>query len=36
MKPINWNPDKNKKLIAERNISFEEIIFDKALVLNSF
>jgi len=27
MKPINWNPDKNRKLIEERGISFEEIIF---------
>ncbi|WP_069471235.1 BrnT family toxin [Candidatus Marithrix sp. Canyon 246] len=27
MKPINWNPDKNKKLIAERNISFEDVVF---------
>ena len=27
MKTINWNPEKNRKLIAERNISFEEVIF---------
>ena len=27
MKPINWNPDKNRKLIEERNISFENIVF---------
>ncbi len=27
MKPINWNPDKNRKLIEERGISFEDIIF---------
>jgi len=27
MKPINWNPDKNRKLIEERGISFEEIVF---------
>ena len=27
MKPITWNPDKNRKLIVERNISFENIIF---------
>jgi len=27
MKPINWNPDKNRKLIDERGISFEDIIF---------
>lgn len=27
MKPINWNPDKNRKLIEERGISFEDIVF---------
>lgn len=27
MKPINWNPEKNKKLIAERSISFEDVVF---------
>jgi len=27
MKPINWNPDKNRKLIEERDISFENIVF---------
>lgn len=27
MKPINWNPDKNRKLIEERGISFENIVF---------
>lgn len=27
MKPINWNPDKNRKLIEERDISFEDIVF---------
>ncbi|MFK5950614.1 MAG: hypothetical protein QM500_17820 [Methylococcales bacterium] len=27
MKPINWNPDKNRKLIKERNISFENVIY---------
>lgn len=27
MKPINWNADKNRKLIEQRNISFEDIIF---------
>ncbi len=27
MKPFNWNADKNRKLIEERHISFEEIIF---------
>lgn len=27
MKPINWNLEKNRKLIEERNISFENIVF---------
>lgn len=27
MKPINWNADKNRQLIEERGISFEEIVF---------
>ncbi len=27
MKPINWNPEKNRKLIEERNISFESVVF---------
>lgn len=27
MKTINWNPEKNRKLITERKISFEEIVF---------
>lgn len=27
MKCINWNPDKNRKLIEERGISFEDIVF---------
>jgi len=27
MKPINWNPTKNQQLIAERGISFEDIVF---------
>ena len=27
MKPIHWNADKNRKLIEERHISFEEIVF---------
>jgi uncharacterized DUF497 family protein len=27
MKHYNWDPDKNEKLKAERNISFEEIVF---------
>ena len=27
MKFINWSPDKNRKLIEERGISFEDIVF---------
>ena len=27
MKPINWNPTKNQQLIAERGISFEDVVF---------
>jgi len=27
MKPINWNSIKNQQLIAERGISFEDIVF---------
>ena len=27
MKPINWNSEKNRKLIEERNISFENVVF---------
>jgi len=27
MKNYTWNPEKNQKLIRERNISFEEIVF---------
>ena len=27
MKSINWNPDKNRKLIEERGISFEDVVF---------
>ncbi|MCP3849360.1 MAG: BrnT family toxin [Gammaproteobacteria bacterium] len=27
MKEINWNPDKNHKLIEERGISFEDVVF---------
>jgi uncharacterized DUF497 family protein len=27
MKPINWNPEKNRKLVEERGVSFEEVIF---------
>jgi len=25
MKPINWDPEKNRKLIKERGVSFEDI-----------
>lgn len=24
---MNWNPDKNRKLIEERDVSFEDIVF---------
>lgn len=27
MKPINWNSEKNRKLIRERGISFEDVVF---------
>ena len=27
MKPFNWNSDKNYKLIKERGISFEDVVF---------
>lgn len=27
MKPINWNSTKNQQLIAERGISFEDVVF---------
>jgi len=27
MKPVNWNHTKNQQLIAERGISFEDIVF---------
>ena len=27
MRPIHWNPEKNRKLIEERDISFENIVF---------
>jgi uncharacterized DUF497 family protein len=27
VKAYNWNPDKNQKLIEERGISFENVIF---------
>jgi len=27
MKEINWSADKNSKLIEERNISFEDVVF---------
>jgi len=27
MKPINWNPTKNQRLIEGRGVSFEDIVF---------
>ena len=27
MKPINWNSTKNHQLVAERGVSFEDIVF---------
>lgn len=27
MKPISWNPEKNKILQAERGVSFEDVVF---------
>ena len=27
MKPFNWNSDKNRTLIEERRISFEEVVY---------
>ncbi len=27
MKPINWNSTKNQQLVAERGISFEDVVF---------
>lgn len=27
MKPINWNSTKNQQIIAERGISFEDVVF---------
>ena len=27
MKHINWSPEKNKQLIEDRNISFEDVVF---------
>jgi len=27
VKPITWNPEKNKRLQKERNISFEDVVF---------
>ena len=27
MKTVHWNPEKNRKLIEERNISFESVVF---------
>ena len=27
MKPINWNSTKNQQLVAERGVSFEDVVF---------
>ncbi|MBK1706729.1 BrnT family toxin [Halochromatium glycolicum] len=27
MKPINWNPEKNRQLQQERHVSFEDVVF---------
>ena len=27
MKPINWNSTKNRQLVAERGVSFEDVVF---------
>ena len=27
MKPINWNSTKNQQIVAERGISFEDVVF---------
>ena len=27
MKPVNWNSTKNQQIIAERGISFEDVVF---------
>jgi uncharacterized DUF497 family protein len=27
MKTISWDPDKNSKLLLERNVSFEDVLF---------
>jgi len=27
MKPINWNPEKNQLLKAQRGVSFEDVVF---------
>lgn len=27
MKPINWDPEKNHKIIDERDISFEDVVY---------
>ena len=36
MKPINWNSTKNRQLIAERGVSFEDVVFSiqKGLLLD--
>jgi len=30
MKPINWDPEKNRQLKQERNVSFEDVVFHLA------
>lgn len=30
MKPINWNDEKNAKLIRERGISFDQVVYEIA------
>lgn len=38
MKPITWNPEKNKLLQSERNISFEDVVFHISIggILDTF
>jgi len=38
MKHITWNPEKNKLLQAERNISFEDVVFHISIggILDTF
>ena len=37
MKPFDWNPEKNLKLMSERGISFEDVVIavDESRVLDS-